>query len=76
MFALLFCILNSLQGVFIFLVSVWFKRLELNDVRKNTKSKYYVISDSTNSTNLTSLTSFKQYDFESSEFERSDLERF
>jgi hypothetical protein len=51
-----------MQGVFIFIVSVWYKRLELNDVKKNTKSKYYVISNSTNSTNLTSLTSFKQND--------------
>jgi hypothetical protein len=60
--ALIFCILNSMQGVFIFIVSIWYKRLELNDVKKNTKSKYYVNGDSTNSTNLTSLTSYKQND--------------
>ena len=51
-FALIFCILNALQGVFIFFVSFGFKQLLLKETKKNTKTKYYVDDQTTNSTSV------------------------
>jgi hypothetical protein len=36
-FALIFCFLNSFQGVFIFIVSILLKRLELKEFKKKFK---------------------------------------
>jgi hypothetical protein len=49
-FALIFCFLNSFQGVFIFIVSILLKRLELKQFKK--KLKYFEPETFTNISTL------------------------
>ena len=68
-FAVLFCFLNAFQGVFIFLVSLSIKLREYKRPKKNTKSKYYV------TTSTTQASTYSSYDSENYSTELRDVKK-